>query len=276
MNACDKYGQTALYEVARNWSVDVARFLMHYGADINHTDKWGRTPLHLAAAVNHYDMVEFLIQNGGNIDAKTNDEQQTPIHYAAKYNAVNSLRVIIENRGHLNNRDYKRRTPIFLAAEMGQQESARFLLEFGAPVGIFDDTGMSAIGCMVEKMPHVALDALDQFVVKDDAFRKVYYYLNYLEYDPVKWREENTTTDEWGVALQTDKSEQKKRKRERSLGCPTTALQLAVEHQDIEIIMHPVMQMLIRQKWNQFGRFGAIFSASIHLFYIMLWTWCYT
>ena len=69
------------------------------------------------------------------LDAKTDDEEQSPIHYAAKYNAVSSLKIIIENRGHLNDRDYKRRTPIFLAAEMGQQESARFLLEYGAPVG---------------------------------------------------------------------------------------------------------------------------------------------
>ena len=273
VNACDKYGQTALYEVARNWNVDVARFLMHYGADINHKDQWGRTPLHLAAAVNHYEMVEFLIQNGGNINAKTKEENQSPIHYAAKYNAVRTLKVIIENKGYLNDRDYKQRTPLFLAAEMGQQDSARFLIDFGAPVGVFDDTGMSAIGCMVEKMPHVAEDALNQFIVNDNAFRKVYYYLNYLEQDPIKWKAENIITNEYGVEVKISNKDRKLLKKDQRSECPTTALQLAVEHQDLEIIMHPAMQMLIKQKWLQFGRFGAIFSASVHLLFIMIWTW---
>ena len=65
MNAIDKHGQTALYEVTRNWNVDVARYLVRYGAELNHKDKMGRTPLHLAAAVNHYEMVDFLVKNGG-------------------------------------------------------------------------------------------------------------------------------------------------------------------------------------------------------------------
>ena len=32
------------------------------------------------------------------------------------------------------------------------------------------------------------------------------------------------------------------------------------------------MQHLIQQKWNQFGRLGAIIAASIHFLYIMIWT----
>ena len=89
---------------------------------------------------------------------------------------------------------------------------------------MFDDTGMSAIGCMVEKMPHVALEALNQFRVTDYAFRKEYYYLNYLEYDPSKWRAENVTMDAFGVAIEVNKAERKKYKRQQRLACPTTAL----------------------------------------------------
>ena len=73
-----------------------------------------------------------------------------------------------------------------LLIHTAQEDSARYLIDYGAPVGVFDDTGMSAIGCMVEKMPHVALEALDQFRSTDPAFRKDFYYLNYLEYDPAK------------------------------------------------------------------------------------------
>ena len=55
-----------MHEVARNWNVDVAKFLIMYGGDANYPDKWGRTPLHLAAATNHADMVECLMSLGGN------------------------------------------------------------------------------------------------------------------------------------------------------------------------------------------------------------------
>ena len=91
---------------------------------------------------------------------------------------------------------------------------------------MFDDTGMSAIALMVEKMPHIAVDALDQFLLHDSAFRKDYFYLNYLENDPKKWREENIVTDEYGVALPPDKKKKKKLKREKKLACPTTALKV--------------------------------------------------
>lgn len=42
--------------------------------------------------------------------------------------------------------------------------------------------------------------------------------------------------------------------------------------EEFDIIMHPVMQNLIKEKWNTFGRLGAIISASIHFIYIMIWT----
>ena len=53
--------------------------------------------------------------------------------------------------------------------------------------------------------------------------------MNYLEYDPMKWRAENVTMDEFGVAIVPDKSEKKKRKRENKLACPTTALHVSLD-----------------------------------------------
>lgn len=48
--------------------------------------------------------------------------------------------------------------------------------------------------------------------------------------------------------------------------------QLAVQLEEFDVIMHPVMQQLIKEKWNKFGKWGAVIDASIHFFYILIWT----
>ena len=52
-------------QAARAWHVDVARYLLEKGADINQGDNFGRTPMHVAAAVDYPDMVAFLIRKKG-------------------------------------------------------------------------------------------------------------------------------------------------------------------------------------------------------------------
>ena len=56
-----------IYQAARVWHVDVAKFLIEHKADINQADNYGRTALHIAAAVDYGEMVTFLIENGGKL-----------------------------------------------------------------------------------------------------------------------------------------------------------------------------------------------------------------
>lgn len=66
VNVTDKYGQTIMHEIAKNWHTDVAKYLIKRGALHEAKDRYGRTPLHLASAVGHVEMIEFLIkQNQG-------------------------------------------------------------------------------------------------------------------------------------------------------------------------------------------------------------------
>lgn len=67
INISDRFGQTVMHEVGRNWNTDVAEFLIYFGADVNKPDRWGRTPLHIAAATNHSVMIKCLISNGGEL-----------------------------------------------------------------------------------------------------------------------------------------------------------------------------------------------------------------
>ena len=57
-------------------------------------------------------------------------------------------------------------------------------MEQGAPAGVYDSSGTPCLSLMIEKMPQIATEAIEQFHLLDRAFRKHYYYLSYLERDP--------------------------------------------------------------------------------------------
>lgn len=253
INFSDRHGQTPLHEISRSWHTDVAQFALLRGADLNNTDNFGRTPLHLASAINYPEMVFWLITNGARIEERTIGELQTAVHYAAKNNATDSLKVLLHMGGSINEVDYKNRTPLFVAAETGRAEACRFLLEQGAPCGVYDDCGTSALTLMVEKMPDVAKIALGQFEMVDKALRKKYYYLNYLESDV--WKR---VASKHGKPLRES--------------CSRTPLETICFYNETDLIMHPVILRLIAIKWQLFGKYHTALNTGMNLIYTILWT----
>jgi hypothetical protein len=51
-----------------------------------------------------------------------------------------------------------------------------------------------------------------------------------------------------------------------------TPLEIAVQNERYDIIMHPVMQRLIGVKWQMYGKWGAILDLVVNLIYTVLWT----
>ncbi|XP_028395796.1 transient receptor potential cation channel subfamily V member 3-like [Dendronephthya gigantea] len=244
VNSTDKSGQSIFHEVARSWNLDVALFLLEHGADLNQQDKFGRSPLHVAAAVDYSDMVRFLVKHGANINITTYGEEQMPIHFAAKNDACKSLKMLLGYGANIDSRDSKNRTPLQVAAEMNRAKSAKLLVQHGAPAGVHDNMGNSALSLLIEKLPDVAIEALDQFHSVSSINRKEFFFLNYLE----------------GNRLQDPKSP------------AYSALEIAVQNQEFDIILHPVMKRLIDVKWQQFGRNGAVSNLGLNLLYAILWT----
>ena len=80
---------------------------------------------------------------------------------------------------------------------------------------------------MIEKMPQIAIEALDQFQNTEVAKRKEYFFLNYLESDPVKWQ--NERAPKYGHAFMSSqelptKAELRELKKSR---CPTSPLEVS-------------------------------------------------
>ena len=127
---------------------------------------------------------------------------------------------------------------------MNRSKAAKLLIAEGAPAGVYDDLGNSALCLLIEKIPEVALDAMDQFHSVDTVNRKEFYFLNYLE----------------GTKLKEQKTPAR------------TPLEIAVQNERYDIIMHPIMQRLIGVKWQMYGKWGAILDLIINLVYTVLWT----
>ncbi|XP_064410291.1 transient receptor potential channel pyrexia-like [Latimeria chalumnae] len=245
INTTDKFGQTALHQVAYTWHPDIAKFLIDREANVNKKDDLGVTPLHVAAAVNYDEMVVFLLEHGADINAKTIGELQTPAHYAAKYDAVLSIKALFGYDAKITDaRDSKDRTPLQLAAELDRSEAARLLLELGADAGVQDHSGQSCLTPMIVNMPPVAYLALDQFHMKDRANRKQYFFLNCLV--PQKSDFENSQAK--------------------------PPLEVIVQYRQLDLIMHPVVQKLIEIKWKKIGIKGITILLTLNLIFIIIWT----
>lgn len=81
INAVNTYNRTPLHQHAGYYNGDIDIFL-ESGADIEAVDKYGNTPLHIAVDSSfNAEIVRILVQKGANILAK-NDSGDTPLAYA--------------------------------------------------------------------------------------------------------------------------------------------------------------------------------------------------
>mmetsp|Transcript_11690 Transcript_11690/g.19056 ORF Transcript_11690/g.19056 Transcript_11690/m.19056 type:complete len:318 (-) Transcript_11690:136-1089(-) len=79
----DTKGYCAIHYSAQNGYIDVTRYLLDVGCDVDVVSEGGVTALMTAAKKNHPDMLEFLFESGCNIAAQDNSGQ-TAAHYAAQ------------------------------------------------------------------------------------------------------------------------------------------------------------------------------------------------
>ncbi|KPP74794.1 hypothetical protein Z043_106020, partial [Scleropages formosus] len=171
-------------QISRSWNVDVMRFFLERGGNIQCPDTYGVTPLHVAAALDYKEMIHFLLERKADMEARTHMDQQTPLHFAAKNDAASAVRILLQSGADISARDYKQRTPLQLAANLDRSEAAQTLVELGADAGVQDSDGQLCITAMIGRMTPVAHLALNQFHVKDRMTRQQFYYLHLLEPEP--------------------------------------------------------------------------------------------
>lgn len=124
------------YQARRGVATDAAARLLDHGAPIEDTDVNGWLPLHAACSSNLDDVVARLLDRGSNM-TYADHRGWTPIHCAVAHGSNSSLRILLNamiEKGLPINEELSRvdvldRFPMMLAAEFGQKEAARVLME---------------------------------------------------------------------------------------------------------------------------------------------------
>lgn len=133
----------------------IAVFLCSLGADSSAKDDQGRMPLHTASREVHADVVDLLISRGGSVNALATEDQWTPLHFATcgRYHPTSYLyvpeeswnmatspsrletaRILLKNGANVQATASDGRTALHGAAEKGDIDLIRFLLERGGNV----------------------------------------------------------------------------------------------------------------------------------------------
>ncbi|KAL6029977.1 hypothetical protein STEG23_013039, partial [Scotinomys teguina] len=152
-------------------NVDMVKFLVENGANINQPDNEGWIPLHAAASCGYLDIAEFLIGQGAHVGA-VNSEGDTPLDIAEEeameellQNEVNRQGVDIEaarkeeerimlrdarqwlNSGHISDVRHAKSggTALHVAAAKGYTEVLKLLIQAGYDVNIKDYDGWTPL-----------------------------------------------------------------------------------------------------------------------------------
>ena len=148
--AWQDYGTTPLHIAAENNLIEMAKFLIAHGADVNAQDVSGETPLAVAAAAGNINkalraksarMMEFLIARGANVNLG-NIAHQTVLYNAVGLDNVQAVEVLLRNGAEVNGKeDTEKRVPLHEAALYGDIHIIKLLVEHDADINAQDIGG---------------------------------------------------------------------------------------------------------------------------------------
>ncbi|XP_064482060.1 uncharacterized protein LOC135394918 [Ornithodoros turicata] len=173
----NKDGESPLHVAVKNCHFPVADALLdHWDKKCtdpeekqkltNQKNMDGENSLHYAATITekqkHYptedrDIMRLLLKHGGDVNAETKSTMETPIHHCARTGNVAILKEIIDTlppaavQLSCNQQARNGWAPLLYACDAGHAQVASLLIQNGARVDTFDETGKAALHLAAEK-----------------------------------------------------------------------------------------------------------------------------
>ncbi|KAG4304076.1 hypothetical protein PORY_002440 [Pneumocystis oryctolagi] len=144
-NVQDDQGVTALHWASINDHINVGRYLILNGVDVNiQSGEFHATPLHWAAKNGNLYMVHMLLQHGAYLHL-TDSQGFTALHLAIHRSNAMLVLYLLHQNIQVDCLDDQNRTPLMWAAYNGDELIVDILLRWCANVKLQDRQGMTAL-----------------------------------------------------------------------------------------------------------------------------------
>lgn len=128
VNSKDIAGQTALMYASETGRLEVVKYLVDNGADVNvQSGGHGRgTALIYASAANRITVMEYLLEHGADINATT-PFNETALFWATAQGHVKAVNLLLNKKADTKIKNKKGKTALDLAKDLNRKEIERIL-----------------------------------------------------------------------------------------------------------------------------------------------------
>ncbi|KAL5271843.1 hypothetical protein ACHWQZ_G000147 [Mnemiopsis leidyi] len=144
VNGKDKYDEVPLFSASRAGKIECVQYLVSKGGDVQSKDNNGQTPLHLAVISGYIDCVQYLVSKGGDVQSKDNNGE-TPLHLAVISGNINCVQYLVSKGGDVQSKDNNGYTPLYWAARSGNIHCFQYLVSKGGDVQSKDNNGKTPL-----------------------------------------------------------------------------------------------------------------------------------
>mmetsp|Transcript_12330 Transcript_12330/g.18970 ORF Transcript_12330/g.18970 Transcript_12330/m.18970 type:complete len:241 (+) Transcript_12330:87-809(+) len=146
VNAVDDRGCTPLIWAARNGHIEVVKYLVEVGGDVEMGGYGGMKSIHHAANNFQEAVVGVLLERGANPNG-TDEMGNCSLHYACARGILNLVVTLIEKGADVNLGNDQGTTPLHKACIYGHLAIVKKLLQFGADADAADKDGNTPLHC---------------------------------------------------------------------------------------------------------------------------------
>lgn len=177
----------SLVVAANHNRIDVVKFLLEKGVNVNASLNFGDTALHQSVVKGHLDVVKVLVEHGADVNLRDHKFESTPVEWAdhvgedevanyllhhtpidlqtaATFGHIERVKAILSSKSESPNGNNNGGVPLRAAARYGHVEIVRLLLENGADATLTNAEGKTALDWATENGHDTIVEILSKYV----------------------------------------------------------------------------------------------------------------